>query len=288
MIAIYKRELRAYFHSMIGWVFTAAMLAIVGIYFMAFNMYQGYIYFSYALSSASSMLMMMVPVLTMRSMSEERASRTDQLLLTAPVSVGSIVMGKFLSMLTVFAIPLVLLSVCPLIIRSYGHSALLADYGCMLAFLLLGSVMLAIGMFISSLTESQLIAAVGTFAALLVMNLWDGLVSFLPDSASGSLMSMTVLLGLICLALQGLSNNWKIVGGTAVVGAAAMAGVWFYDSALFENLLPNILSKFSLLTAFQSFASDHVFDLSGLILYISLTALLLFLSVQVIQKRRWS
>ena len=288
MIAIYKREFRAYYHSMIGWVFTAAMLVVVGIYFMAFNMYQGYVYFSYSLASASNMLMLLVPVLTMRSMSEERASRTDQLLLTAPVSVGGIVVGKFLATMTVFAAPLILLSVCPLIIRSYGNSALLADYGSMLAFLLLGGVMISIGMFISSLTESQLIAAVGTFAALLIMNLWDGLVSFLPDSASGSLMSITVILGLVCLALHALSGNWTITCGTAVLGGAALAGVWFYDSTLFENLLPNTLAKFSLLTAFRTFANDHVFDLTGLILYISLTALLLFLSAQVIQKRRWS
>ena len=288
MSAIYKRELRAYYHSMIGWVFTAAMLILVGIYFMAFNMYQGYVYFSYALASASSMLMLLVPILTMRSMSEERASRTDQLLLTSPVSVGGIVLGKFLATMTVFAIPMALLCVCPLIIRSNGSAALLADYCTMLAFLLLGGVLISLGMLISSLTESQLIAAVATFAALLVVFLWDGLVSFLPDSASGSLMSMTVLLGLICLGLQALSNNWKITCSTAVIGGAAMAGVWFYDSTLYENLLPNTLAKFSLLPRFQAFANDHVFDLSGVILYISLTALLLFLSVQVVQKRRWS
>ena len=287
MSAIYKRELRAYFHSMIGWVFTAAMLILVGIYFMAYNMYQGYVYFSYALASACNMLMLLVPVLTMRSMSEERASRTDQLLLTAPVSVGGIVLGKFLAMLTVFAIPLALLCVCPLIIHSYGNSALLADYGSILAFLLLGGVLISLGMLISTLTESQLIAAVGTFAALLVLYLWDGLVSFLPDSASGSLMSLTVILGLVCLGLHALSNSWKITCGTAVAGGAVLAGVWFYDSTLFENLLPNTLAKFSLLSAFQTFANDHVFDLTGLLLYISLTALLLFLSVQVIQKRRW-
>ena len=288
MIAIYKRELRAYFNSMIGWVFTAAMLILVGIYFMVFNMYQGYIYFSYALASASNMLMLLVPILTMRSMSEERASRTDQLLLTSPVSVGGIVLGKFLATLTVFAIPLVLLSVCPLIIRSNGSSALLADYCTMFAFLMLGGVLISLGMLISSLTESQLISAVATFAALLLIFLWDGLVSLLPDSASGSLMSMTILLGLICLALQALSNNWIVVAGTALVGGGAMAGLWFHDSTLYENLLPNTLAKFSLLPHFQAFANDHVFDLPGVLLYLSLTALLLFLSVQVIQKRRWS
>lgn len=288
MTAIYKRELRAYYNSMIGWVFTAAMLVLVGIYFMVFNMYQGYVYFSYALASASNMLMLLVPILTMRSMSEERASRTDQLLLTSPVSVGGIVLGKFLATLTVFAIPLVLLSVCPLIIRSNGSAALLADYCTMLAFLLLGGVLISLGMLISSLTESQLISAVATFAALLLIFLWDGLVSLLPDSASGSLMSMAILLGLICLALQALSNNWVVVAGTALVGGGAMAGLWFYDSTLYEHLLPNALAKFSLLPHFQAFANDHVFDLPGILLYLSLTTLLLFLSVQVIQKRRWS
>lgn len=287
MKAIYKREVRAYFNSMIGWVFVAAMIVICSIYFMAYNMYQGYVYFSYALDSLSTMMMLLIPVLTMRSMSEERGSRTDQLLLTSPVSVGGIILGKYLAMMTVLAAPTALFCFCPLIIRMQGSAALAADYGSLLAFFLLGGVMIALGLLVSTLTESQLIAAVGTFGVLMVLFLWDGLVSFLPTSASGSLVGLAVVLGVICLVLQALSDNWKVTVGTAAVGSAGLIGAYLYDSTVFESLLPDALGLFSPLAAFQAFASDHVFDLTGLLLYVSLIALLLFLSTQVLQKRRW-
>lgn len=287
MKAIYKREVRAYFNSMIGWVFVAAMIVICSIYFMAYNMYQGYVYFSYALDSLSTMMMLLIPVLTMRSMSEERGSRTDQLLLTSPVSVGDIILGKYLAMMTVLAVPTALFCFCPLIIRMQGSAALAADYGSLLAFFLLGGVMIALGLLVSTLTESQLIAAVGTFGVLMVLFLWDGLVSFLPTSASGSLVGLAVVLGVICLVLQALSDNWKVTVGTAAVGSAGLIGAYLYDSTVFESLLPDALGLFSPLAAFQAFASDHVFDLTGLLLYVSLIALLLFLSTQVLQKRRW-
>lgn len=287
MKAIYKREVRAYFNSMIGWVFVAAMIVICSIYFMAYNMYQGYVYFSYALDSLSTMMMLLIPVLTMRSMSEERGSRTDQLLLTSPVSVGGIILGKYLAMMTVLAAPTALFCFCPLIIRMQGSAALAADYGSLLAFFLLGGVMVALGLLVSTLTESQLIAAVGTFGVLMVLFLWDGLVSFLPTSASGSLAGLAVVLGVICLVLHALSDNWKVTVGTAAVGSAGLIGAYLYDSTVFESLLPDALGLFSPLAAFQAFASDHVFDLTGLLLYVSLIALLLFLSTQVLQKRRW-
>ena len=106
MKAIYKREVQSYFNSMIGWMFTAALTAFIGIYFMAYNLFQGDAYFSTALGATLFVLMVLVPILTMRSMAEERRSRTDQLLLTAPASVTAVVMGKYLAMLTVLACPL--------------------------------------------------------------------------------------------------------------------------------------------------------------------------------------
>ena len=184
MLAIYKREVASYFNSMVGWVFTAVLTVFIGIYFFVYNLFNGYPYFSLSLSYTLFVFMMIVPILTMRSMAEERHSKTDQLLLTAPVSVSAMVMGKYLAMLTVFAVPTAIACLCPLIIALNGSSFLLADYGSILAFFLLGAVEIAVGLLISALTESQLIAAVGTFGILLVLYLWEGLVSFLPSSAS--------------------------------------------------------------------------------------------------------
>lgn len=288
MTAIYKREVASYFNSMTGWVFTAVLTVFIGIYFFVYNLFNGYPYFSMSLSYTLFVFMVVVPILTMRSMAEERRSRTDQLLLTAPVSVTGVVMGKYLAMLTVFALPTAIACLCPLIIALNGSSFLLADYGTILAFFLLGAVEIAVGLLVSALTESQLIAAVGTFGILLVLYLWDGLVSFLPTSASGSLLGLLAALILVCFLLNALSDNWKITAGTLAVGAAVIAGFYIKDSSAFAGLLPDVLGKFSLITAFDSFASDHVFDLRGVLLYLSLCALLVFLTVQVVQKRRWN
>lgn len=183
MKAIYKREVSSYFNSMIGWIFVAVLTVFIGIYFFAYNLFQGYPYFSLSLGSSLFIFMVVVPILTMRSMADERHTKTDQLLLTAPVSVTAVVLGKYFAMLTVFAVPVAIACLCPLIIALNGTAFLLADYGAILAFFLLGAVEIAVGMLISSLTESQIIAAVGTFGLLLLLYLWDGLVGFLPSTA---------------------------------------------------------------------------------------------------------
>lgn len=182
MKAIYKRELKSYFDSMIGYVFIAFLVAITGIYFMVYNLNMGYPYFSYALNSILFIMLVAVPVLTMKCFAEEKKSRTDQLLLTAPVSLSQIVLGKYFAMVTVFAVPCAIYAVFPLIIESQGEAHIGIDYMAILAFFLLGCVYIAIGMFLSALTESQIIAAISTFGVLLILYLWEGLVDFLPTS----------------------------------------------------------------------------------------------------------
>ena len=288
MKAIYKREVQSYFNSMIGWMFTAALTAFIGIYFMAYNLFQGDAYFSTALGATLFVLMVLVPILTMRSMAEERRSRTDQLLLTAPASVTAVVMGKYLAMLTVLACPLAIACLCPLIIHFNGTAFLLSDYASILAFFLLGAAEIAVGLLISALTESQVLSAVGTFGLLLVLYLWDGLVGYLPSTAGGSLAGLLVILALVCFLVNALSSNWKVTAAVFVVGAAAIIGGYIAAGDQFAGLLPDVLGRFSLLGAFDSFSVDHVFDVRGILLYLSLIALLVFLTVQVVQKRRWN
>jgi len=288
MKAIYKRELHAYFNSMTGWIFVAALTVFIGIYFTANNLINGYTYFSYTLSGTLIVFMALVPVLTMRSLAEERHSKTDQLLLTSPATLTGVVLGKYFAMLTVLAAPVLLACLCPLIIRMNGTAHFKADYASLLVYFLLAAVEIALGMLVSALTESQVIAAVGTFCLLLALYLWDGLVGLLPTSAIGSLAGIFVVLVFICLLLNALSGSWKLAVGTLVLGTAVILGFYIKKSSAFADLLPKALGSFSLLNAFNSFATDHVFDIPGLLLYLSLIALLVFLTVQVLQKRRWN
>lgn len=234
MTAIFLREFKGYFNSMLGWVLTGVMLLFGGLYFTAVNLQGGYTDLSYTLYSFIIVLLIFVPLLCMRSFAEEKRSRTDQLLLTAPVSVSGVVMGKYLAMVTILAIPMLLSCICPLIIAANGTSQLMSDYASIFAFFLMGCVFVAVGMFISALTESQIIAAVGTFAALLTLYLWDSLMQFLPDA------------------------------------------------------LANVLGLFSFSSVLYNFAYYSVFDVRGVVLYLTLAGLFVFLTVQALQKRRWN
>ena len=166
MIAIYKREVQSYFQSMIGYAFVAFLMLFMGVYFAAYNLMMGHPYFSMALSATMFVFLIAVPILTMRSFAEERKNKTDQLLLTAPVSVTDIVMGKYLAMVSVFAVPVLFSCAYPLVIYMQGNAYLTTDYAAILMYFAIGCVYIAIGMFLSALTESQIIAAVSTFAVL--------------------------------------------------------------------------------------------------------------------------
>ena len=288
MLAIYKRELRSYFQSMIGCVFVAFLVLFTGIYFTAYNLTAGYPYFSYPLSGSLIVFIVGIPLITMRSFSEERKNKTDQLLLTAPVSLTKVVLGKYFAMVTVVAVPNVIFCLFPLIIKMNGTAYLKVDYISIGVFFLLGCVYLAIGMFLSTLTESQIIAFVSTFGVLLLLYLWNGIVSFLPSSASGCLVGLLLILSVIILYIWQMTLNWVL---SAVMEAVCVIGcvtAYFVKPALFENLLSKLLGKLAFADVFTGITQNHIVDLSGIILYLSVITVFIFLTVQTIQKRRWS
>ncbi len=288
MLAIYKRELKSYFQSMVGCVFIAFLMVFTGIYFMAYNLTAGYPYFSYTLSGSLIVFIVGIPLITMRSFSEDRKNKTDQLLLTAPVSLGKVVMGKYLAMATVVGIPNVIFCVYPLIIKSQGTAYLKVDYISILVFFLLGCVYAAIGMFMSSLTESQIIAFISTFGVLLVLYLWDGILSMLPSSAVSELVGVLILLSVIAFYIWHMTANYVIAGAVEAIGVAASVVTYIVDSSLYENLLSNLLGRLALANVFTDITSNSIVDVTGIVFYLSIIAVFVFLTVQSIQKRRWS
>lgn len=288
MLAIYKRELKSYFHSMTGCVFIAFLVMFTGIYFMAYNLNAGYPYFSYTLSGSLIVFLVGIPLLTMRSFSEERKTKTDQLLLTAPVSLTKVVLGKYFAMVTVLAVPNVIFCLFPLLIKLQGTAYLLVDYSSIAVFFLLGCVYLAIGMFMSSLTESQIIAFISTFGILLLLYLWDGILSFLPSSALSGMIGILLILTLIVVYIYHMTKNWMLAAGIETVGIAAALIVYFVKSSLYENLLTKLLGRPALADVFMNISSSNIVDVSGLLLYVSILIIFVFLTIQTIQKRRWS
>ena len=273
---------------MVGCVFVAFLIAFTGIYFMAYNLMSGYPYFSYTLSGSLIVFIVGIPLITMRSFSEERKNKTDQLLLTAPVSLGKVVMGKYLAMVTVIAVPNVIFCIFPLIIKSQGTAYLTVDYISIGVFFLLGCVYAAIGMFLSSLTESQIIAFISTFGILLVLYLWDGILSMLPSSAVSGLVGILIVLTIVAFYVWHMTGNAVLSCGIEVVGAAAAVIVFAVKQELYENLLTSLLGRLALANVFTDITENSIVDVTGIALYLSIIAVFVFLTIQSIQKRRWS
>ena len=281
MLAIYKRELKSYFQSMVGCVFVAFLVAFTGIYFMAYNMTMGYPYFSYTLSGSLIVFLVGIPLITMRSFSEERKNKTDQMLLTAPVSLGKIVAGKYLAMATVIAIPNVIFCIFPLIIKAQGTAYLAVDYISIGIFFLLGCVYAAIGMFLSSLTESQIIAFISTFGILLVLYLWDGILSLLPASSVSGLVGILILLAAIVVYVWQMTGNSVLTGGIGIIGATAAIIVYIVRSEVYENLLTRLLGRLALANVFTDVTANSILDVSGIVLYLSVIAVFLIFCLHV-------
>ena len=288
MLAIYKREFKSYFQSMVGCVFVAFLVAFTGIYFTAYNLNSGYPYFSYTLSGSLIVFIVGIPLITMRSFAEERKNKTDQLLLTAPVSLTKIVLGKYLAMISVVAIPNLIFCLFPLLIKMNGTAYLKTDYISIGVFFLLGCVYVAIGMFMSALTESQMIAFITTFGLLLILYLWNGIIGFLPSSAIGSLIGLIVIFTIIIAYVYHMTENWMLSAVLEVLGIVASVATYIVKSSLFENLLTKILGKLALADVFTDITNNHIVDITGIVLYLSVIAIFIVLTIQAIQKRRWS
>ena len=184
MIAIYKREVRAFFNSFIGWLFLAATLLMLGIFFTVYNIIYGDPNLAYTLQRVVFLFMLAIPILTMRILAEDRKQKTDQLILTAPVTIGKIVLGKYLALLSVYLIPVVIIGITPIILSFYGNFQVGVSYTALLGFLLYGAFALSLGLFVSSLTESIIISAVITFAALFLGYIMSGLCGIISQTGN--------------------------------------------------------------------------------------------------------
>lgn len=287
MLAIFKKDLKSAFNSVIGWILCAFMVLILGIYFSRYPMLAGSTNFGYVLSSMIFVLLVFVPLLTMRSVVEERRQKTDQLLLTSPVSIRAIVWGKYLALLTVYAIPLVIAAFCPLIMNMYGDVNLAWAYSCLLAFFLMGAACIAIGLFISTLTENQIIAALLTFGVFMLMRMMTTLSMMIPASAIVSVVAFTLLLFGAIVILYQLLKNVIIPAIIFIAGEAALIVMYVTKPALLEGAFGDVIAQLALFDRFAYYVNG-LFDVTGIVYFISIALLFVFLTRQSFEKRRWN
>lgn len=287
MIAILKHELKSYFHSLTAYVFGAFLLVITGVGAMLYNIQAAVSNFEYVLSFGSIVFVVIVPILTMRSIAEERKQKTDQLLYSLPITTTQIILGKYLALLAVFAVPMVLICYYPVVFSRFGDVYLPTAYGSLFAFFLMGAAWIAVGVFVSSLTENQGFAA-GIGVGVILLNYYGvSLSEYVSSTATSSLVAITVLIVLVVLILRNLTKNDLVSFGTGIVLLAALMITYLTGTQRLEGLLPGIMTKLSLFKQFERFV-DGVFDLTSVVFFLSVIVFFLFLSVQSLEKRRYN
>jgi len=287
MLAVLKHELKLYFHSLTAYVFGAFLLVFVGVGAMIYNLKAAVSNFEYVLGFSGIIFVVIVPILTMRVIAEERKQKTDQLLYALPITTTQVILGKYLALLVVYLIPLCIISVYPLIFSRYGDVYLLTSYGSLLAFFVMGAALIALGVFISSITDNQGLAA-GIGIAVILFNHYSVTLSeYVSATAFGSLIAMMVIILALGALVRHLTKNENLALGVCIVLLGAVMAVYFLDVTMFEGLLPDIMRQLSLFERFVGFI-DGVFDMTTIVFYLTVIVFFLFLSVQSLEKRRYN
>jgi len=287
MLAIFKRELKAYFLTPIGYLYMGFFLLLTGIFFTFNNLFAQSSQFTGFLGSVLMIYLFAIPLLTMRLFAEEKRQKTDQLLLTSPVSITGIVCGKFLAAMAVFCGTLAFTALYAIVIAVYGDLEKWETLGSYIGFIFLGASYISVGIFISTVTENQLSAALVTFFALMLVWLIDPISQMVPSDTRSGIISSVVLLAALLLFVYLNTRNWLIVLGLAVLGALAIEGFYLFKRDVFFGFIRKFLGWFSLNRRYQSF-SLGLLKFDSLLYYASFSGLFLFLTVRLIEKRRWN
>lgn len=286
MLALYKKEIHTYFTQMTGYIFLTFMVLLTGIYFILVNVYAMSPNYYYVLSGTTILFFILIPTLTMRLFSEEVRNKTDQLLFTSPLSVWKIVFGKFLAAMSLFLIGVCITLLFPLMLSRFGTLPVSQITGAYIGYVLIGLCFIAVGLFVSVLTDNQIIAAVATFAVLFVLFIMDAIAQNMPTDTASSL----VFVALIVVGVAAIwYNSTKNVYASVVVGAvgvAVAAVLYFINNLIYDGIIVKALQWFSVYSRFDNL-SNGVLNLSDIIYYLSFTLVFIYLTINVIEKRRW-
>ena len=288
MLAIYKKEMQGYFSSMIAYLFMASFIAIIGIYFTAYCVSSGYTDFAgVVLPSTSIWFAVLIPILTMRLWAEEKKSKTDQLLLTSPVSITKIVIGKYLAVLTLFFLTLCIVMIFPVILQFYGDVTWTTIFTGMLGYFLMGAALIAIGFFISSITENQIVAAVISVVVIVLFYLLGNLTSGFPGRARYSIILAAI--GVVAIMVIFYYSTKTIVPSiiSGLVGAGVIALTYCLKPTIFDNGLSKFVDWFSVIDRFYEFVQG-ILNVSAIVYFISFIGVFLLLTIRSIEKTRWN
>ncbi len=287
MLAFFKRELKSYFTTLTATVFFSAFLLIMGIYTAAVNLFGSYSTFEFTLSSNLVMLILIIPILTMRLFTEERQKGITPLLASLPVSATKQVLAKYLACALIYTMPMLLLCLYPLILSLFGQVHYTSAYIAILGYWLLGLALIAIGMFISSLTSTPIVAAVISFGAFLLFYLSDGLASMFPAESIASYIAFLALAALAAGLLWYLTQSSFVAGLFALCTITTISVVYLLIPNFFEGAFSALVAWFSVFARYYSYINT-ILDLADIFYYLSLCFIGIFLTVLSVEKKRWS
>lgn len=285
MQAIYRKELKIFFCSPFGWVITAILLFFMGLFLSVYNLMTGDGDLAYAISSMELILAVLIPFLCMRSLAEERQNRTDRLLDSLPISLRDVVLGKYLSLVTLFLLPTGVSALYPLILSSMGNVSLPACYVAFLGYTLMSAAMIALCLFASSLFENRMIAALVGIALMLGFYFVDLLANLIPSSPTVSFLLCLLAIAGLCVLFFRACRQMTLTLMLAALFTVPTAILFALNRELFSGLVPRFLTRIDLYSRLGGFLYGHV-DLSGVVFYLSFTAFFLLLTVQSMEKRR--
>lgn len=287
MLAVLKHELKNYFTSFTAYIFCAFLLVFVGIGAMIYNISYSVSNFEYVLSFSSIIFVVIIPILTMKVIAEERRQKTDQLLYSLPISTSKIVIGKYLALLIVYLIPFCIISFYPLIFSQYGDVYLLTSYCSLFAFFLVGAALIAVGVFISSLTENQGLAA-GIGIAVILFNYFSvRLAEYVSATAIGSFMTIILSIIIIGIIIYYMTKNNTIVYGVGLTLIVLTGILYLCNESSFEGLVPTLMKNLSLFERLSVFVNG-VFDCTAVVFFLSIAFFFIFLTIQSLEKRRYN
>jgi len=288
MLAIVKKEMRTYLTSFPGYIFLAGFVFLMGLFFYLFNVAANQASFVATLSHSNTLVifLVLIPVLTMQLFSDETKQRTDQLLYTSSLSIPQIVIGKFLGAFALFLAGTVITLVFPIIISFYAYVPFPETFGAYLGFVLIGLCFIAVGLFVSCLTNNTIVAAVGSFAVLFLFYSMDAIAIFMPtDRMSSAIFLALLAIGAVFIVYDATKN---LYAGLILLGLAIIAGIILFNvhPVLFDAVIPRLLGWFSILRRFGTFTMG-ILAIGDVIYYLAFSAAFIYLTINTIEKRRW-
>lgn len=287
MLAIFSKEFKTYFTSAVGYVFMGVFLLISGLLFALTDLMQSSANYSSVLGSITLIFLLLVPLLTMRILSEETHQKTDQLLFTSPLSLNDIVIGKYLAASALFLFAVAITFIYPLILVMFGTVSFGEIFSGYVGFIFLGLCFISLGLFISALTENQITAAAATFGAFIFIWVINWIQQVAPSTElAGILFALGLLIVFILIMHSTLKNAYStiIIG---LIGLVTIGILYITKKTVFDGLIAKFFGWFSLLNRYSDFTAGLI-SVSSIVYFISFIFIFLFLTVRIIEKRRWS